>query len=246
MSLMKCCYQNILETATVTLATGAADANYPLWRLYDRNIGRMFKAVAAVTLTVRIAQGATVLPVDRLIIPAGHNLSGMVLDIKWSDDDVTYTAATAQWICATGDIDKSWVSLTKQYWKFIITSPGVIPSFHELFLTSTYTWEKNPPRPTGELNPIFNVERLQSSGGQARYLTHGALKRQRSYQMPRCGEAQKTNIEALNAAWAGANPFWLHDHNGILIFGELRKPIALKEISYQTYSFDFDFVEVIA
>lgn len=244
--LLKCCYQNILESATVTLSAGAADADYPLWRLYDRNVGRMFKAQAAVTLTVKADQGANVLPADRLLIPGGHNLSGMVLDIKWSDDDVTYTAAVAQWVGAAGNIDQSWGSLSKQYWKFIITSPGVIPYLHELFLTSTYTWEKNPARPTGELDTIFNVERLLSAGGQVRYLDHGAAKRQRSYHMPRCGEAQKTNIEALNAAWAGYKPFWLYDHNGILIFGELRKPIALKEIGYQTYSFDFDFIEVIS
>ncbi|MDA8082272.1 MAG: hypothetical protein M0024_01275 [Nitrospiraceae bacterium] len=243
--LLKCCYQNILETSTVTLATGAEDAAYPLWRLSDRDIGLMFKAQAAVTLTVKIVQGATLYPVDRLLIPGGHNLSGMVSDIKWSDDDITYTAAVAQWVSAAGDIDKSWAPLTKKYWKLILTSPGVIPSFAELFLTSTYTWEKNPPRPTGEFDPVFNVERLQSRGGQVRFITHGQAKRQRTYTMRSCGQAQRANLEALNNAWAGSKPFWLYDHEGTLIYGELRKPIALKEIYYQGYPFVFDFLEVI-
>ncbi len=243
--LLKNCYQNILETSTVTLATGAEDASYPLYRLYDRDIGRLFKTTAAVTTTVKVDQGASPAAIDRLLIPAGHNLSGMTLDIKWSTDDITYTAAVAQWVGAAGFINKEWASLTKRYWKFIITTPGSIPQIAELFLCPTYTWEKNPSRPNGASDPAFNIERLQSASGDIRYLKNGDPKQRRAYQMPRCREAQKDNIDALNDAWAGYKPFWLCDDAGIWIYGEITAPINLRQVAAGTYAFDFTFQEVL-
>ncbi len=44
MSLLKCCYQNILEDGTVSFAGGGAQAAYPLYRIYDRDIGKMMIA----------------------------------------------------------------------------------------------------------------------------------------------------------------------------------------------------------
>ncbi|MDA8168682.1 MAG: hypothetical protein M0Z59_03160 [Nitrospiraceae bacterium] len=87
---MKSCYQNILETSAVTLSSGAADLSYPLYRLWDRDIGRPFKAADTGTLEIKIDQGAAPLAIDRLIIPAGHNLSGARLKVSGSDDDITY------------------------------------------------------------------------------------------------------------------------------------------------------------
>lgn len=246
MSLPLNCYQNILETGAVTLATGAENPDFPLWRLSDRDIGLLFKAAEAVTLTVKIDQGAAGnIAVDRLLIPAGHNFSGMTLDIKYSADDVTYTAAVAQWAGAAGLINNSWASLTRRYWKFIITAPGTIPQFAELFLCPTYTWEQIPNGPSGDMDPLWNVENLVTAGGNDRFLQHGAAKAQRTYDIARAGDTQKTSISALNAAWAGSKPFWLCDHEGQWIFGKLRSPITLKDTGAARHSFRFDFVEVL-
>ncbi len=244
--MIKLAYRNLLETSTVSLSAGTADSSYPLYRLYDRGIGRMFRITAAETLEVRIDQGASgSLAADRLLVPAGHNLDGMTLDILYSDDDASYSPAVAQWTqSGSGLINKSWSSITHRYWKFKVTSPSSIPQLAELFLTQTYEWERDPARPAG-LGSIYNVERTVTAAGQSRFLEHGDPRRRRPYRMPRCGEAQKDNILAFDAAWAGSNPFWLEDHEGVWIFGELLRALEVREIAYQSYSFFFDFQEVL-
>lgn len=245
------CYKNILETSTVTLSAGTSDSSYPLYRVYDRDIGKVFKTTAAVTTEIKVDQGASGnLAIDRLLIPSGHNLAGMTLDIKWSDDDVSYTAAVTQWTGAAGNIDKSWASLTHRYWKFIITSPGSIPQIPELFLTETYIFEKNPNLPLGEMDDVFNVERSQTAGGQVRFLTHGTAKRRRNYTIKAAGETQRVNITTLNTAWSGGKPFWIYDHEGTLFYCELANPIRLTQdtenLSGGLYGFTLDVLEVIA
>ena len=54
--MIKSASQNLLESAVVTLTTGAADADFPLSRLYDRNIGRNFKGSAATTTVIQADQ----------------------------------------------------------------------------------------------------------------------------------------------------------------------------------------------
>ncbi|MBI4822671.1 MAG: hypothetical protein HY805_00345 [Nitrospirae bacterium] len=243
--MIKSSYKNILETGTVSLSAGTEDSNYPLYRLYDRNIGRFFKTTSAITTEIKIDQGSSPQAVDRLLIPSGHNLNGMTLDIKYSDDDITYTPAISQWTGASGLIDKSWASITKRYWKFIITTPASIPQIAELFLTQTYEWERNPSRPGEHLDPLFNIEREESFGGQVRFLIKGDPRKQRFYHVRCVGETQKNNILTLNDVWSGGKPFWFYDHEGNWLFGELKNPINIKEVSYQKYDFDFEFMEVI-
>lgn len=242
---IKTCWLNILETSSVVLTAGSEDAGYPLYRLYDRNIGRMFKPASASTVEIRIDQGASPLSVDRLLIPAGHNLNGMTLDIKHSDDDVVYSPAVAQWTGASGVIDKSWASISKRYWKFIITNPASVPEISEVFLTSTYQWERGPARPGGPFDPEFNVTHQATTGGQDRFLVHGPQKRRRRYRVLRASDSQKNNIIALNDSWQGARPFWMCDHEGAWIYGRLNGPINVKEESHGRYSYEFDFIEVL-
>ncbi len=436
--MMKSCYQNILESSTVSLSQGSQNNSYPLYRLYDRDIGRMFAGSAAATTEVKAEQGALIQnAIDSLFIPAGHNLGGMQCNLSFSDDDTTYTQAfpnllpysqdfeNAWWqkdnttvtadagadplygtrtadqisdgtatgihdlfdgalsvyngvvytfsiyakyismqylqltmgrattsaIYANFDIKNGLVSLpvlmagsgavavsakitpvdggwyrceitgstndasylraffnpsdsasfapsytgnnntiylwgaqleaapsnntasnyngtfgsaqtltpsgsgliqygfpqamTHRYWKFTITNPSVAPQFAELFLTSTYTWEKLPARPGGPFDDVFNVKNETTASGLDRFLVFGNSRRQRVYKVVNAGATQQANILALNAAWAGSKPFWLYDHEGNWIYGRLRKPIGLKETGAGKFGFDFDFLEVL-
>jgi len=245
---MKACYLNILETSTVSLAQGygTEDPSYPLYRLYDRNIGRPFKTTAAVTTQIKCDQGASGnLTVDRLLIPAGHNLGGLTLAVLYSDNGADWSYAATDWTAGSGVIDKSWAAATRRWWLVSINAPTAPPSIPELFLTQTYEWERNPRRPGGPFDPRFNVERAESFGGQVRFLVRGDSRRQRVYHVSMAGETQKSNIAALNDVWKGACPFWLYDHEGVWLFGELRREITLMEIAYQRYDFEFDFLEVL-
>lgn len=246
MSAIITAYQNLLESAGVTLTAGSADAEFPLARLYDRNTGRVFKAASAATLEVRVDQDASgAIAVDRLLIPSGHNLSGMTLDVLHSADDATYIAATPQWSGSDGVIDKSWSPLTSRYWKFRITAPSIAPSITELFLTDSYQWERQPARSSGAMDTEFNALGTTTSFGEDRFLVMGPPKRRRVYAVPRCGEAMRDQLAALYGAWAGAYPFWLRDHEGAWIFGRLVSPLKLTEQGPGAWGFSFDFREVL-
>ena len=239
-------HSNILESSTVSLEAGTEDPSFPLYRLCDRNIGRMFRSTLAETIEIKVDQGASGnKAIDRLLIPSGHNLSGMTLDIKYSDDDVSYSPAAAQWAGTPGIIDKSWAPATHRYWKFIITSPGSIPEIPELFLSASYTWDKNPSRPAGALDKEHNVSNALTASGQDRFLVHGSPKLRRDYRVPRCGESQKDALLSLNDSWGGSRPFWLWDHTGQWIYGKLTAPMDITEVAYQTYSLSFGFLEVL-
>jgi hypothetical protein len=61
MSFVIQAYKNILETAAaISIEIGAADADFPITRLYDRRIGELFKAQAASTLEILFKQGVDV------------------------------------------------------------------------------------------------------------------------------------------------------------------------------------------
>jgi hypothetical protein len=239
-------YKNILETSTVYLQTGSAQAAYPLWRLYDRDIGRIFAAAAASTLVVQVDQGASGnIAVDSLFIPAGHNLSGLALSLAYSADNSAYTNAVTAWTQADAlDIIKTWTAITRRYWRFSITSPAKIPQFAELFLSSVYTWETNPLLPKGAYDPVFNVAVKTTAAGQDRFLIQGAAKRRRSYTVS-CDETQAENISAFYDAYAGYKPFWLRDDDGIWIYGRLSGELQLTEDEFGM-NYNFDFIEVVA
>ena len=188
--MIKCAYTNILESSSVTLAVGTEDPACPLYRLSDRNIGRMFQPLAASTVTVKIDQGSSPAAVDRLIIPAGHNLDGIALALTFSDNDVSYTSMVPGWTAQAGVIEKSWAAATHRYWKFTITNPSVVPALGELFLSATYEWERNPARPQPSLEPVFNVRCETTSSGQDRFLVSGEAKRRRLYTVGRCSQVQ--------------------------------------------------------
>ncbi len=249
MSTVKTAHLNILESGAVTLSAGSADPSGPLARLWDRNVGRFFKAAAATTLEVRVDQGATgpYLSIDTLFIPQAHNLDGMTLDIQYSDDDASYTPAVSQWVQSGGGlITKSWAPVVARYWKFIVTSPASAPEFAELFLSASVEWIKNPTRPAGRLERIFNVAHTSTASGADRFLIHGLPRRRRSYSLPSIGEAQKDLLLELNESWAGVKPFWLSDHTGQWMFGRLDSPLEVAEEAHQRYSARFEFLEVIA
>ncbi|MDO8282703.1 MAG: hypothetical protein Q7U10_08825 [Thermodesulfovibrionia bacterium] len=246
MAKVKACYINILETSTVTLTLGTEDVAFPLYRLYDRECSDLFKITAAATFQIKVNQGA-IKAIDRLLIPAGHNLSGLTLTFSYSDYDADDYSQVEQWTQSGNaliDIPLD-SSMTHKYWKLTVASPSAIPQIPELFLTSTYEFERNPSRPCDK-DKRFNVERLQEAGGQPRYIKHGEPRAYRLYALPRMTAAQSTNIQVLNDAWDGCKPFFLCDHNGVWLFGELLSPIGLAEESSDKDSCTLEFQEIPA
>ena len=235
---------NILESSTVT-STPAADSSYPATRLYDRHIGRMYVAGSAATTTLHVDQGAsTIQEVDRLVIPKDHNLDTLVCTLSYSDNDSAWTQHEQWTQSGSGLIERSFTAATHRYWRLIITSPGSAVQLAEMFLTKSYTWDRNPEEMDRGVYPVFNVERKEDSGDRPRYITFGEKRRARVYELYKMHDADKTAIESLNEAWAGSKPFYLKDHAGDLIYGELQSPFEFS-ISGSYADTTFNFLEVL-
>jgi hypothetical protein len=251
--MSKICYRNLLETSTISLTTGTAEAAFPLFRLRDRFNDDIFKTTAAETTTVHIDQGAdNNIAADRLFIPAGHNLGGTpppgeTLKIQYSDNNADWFDAVAPWV-QSGDelINKSWTSITHRYWRFIVDSPAVKPEFSELFLTQTYTLERDFNQATGNLDDIFNSQNVITAAGHDRFVIRGIRRRQFNYRKDHgVTEAMRTSIETFNENWAGAYPFWFEAETDLWVFGKLTTRINLQEKTENIYRIEFNFLEVL-
>lgn len=244
---IKQAYINILESASVSLSTGSASTSYPLYRIYDRDIGKNFRAGSTAKIEIAINQGTAGTVTDRLLIPTGHNLIGMTISLQNSTDGATYATVYSCTQADTALINATFATDIKQYWKLAITSPNtVIPRLAEVFLTRDYAWESDPYLyGAGPFENIFNVENEVSVGGQDRFLVHGLSKKQRNYRLVGIDSTQELNIMAFNNAYGGAKPFWLFDHSSEWIYGKLVSPLNLKIEDRNIYSFDFNFLEVL-
>ncbi|TAL59185.1 MAG: hypothetical protein EPN85_09880 [Bacteroidetes bacterium] len=244
---------NILEGSSVTIYAGRESTAFPLYRTYDRDINRNAKILPStvgsptVPLTeVRINTTSTK-NVDMLMFPHGHNLSGMEVYLWGSTNSsfAGYTVVSTFTPNSTNSTGTTFSECNYPYWSIHFATTSATVELGEIFLTKTYTWERDPIVPTGAIDDVFNVENLQTSGGYDRFLEMGTAKKKRTYQVI-CENAQATSIESLNTNWGGKKPFWLYDHTGKWIYGKLSSPINERcEIKDQLYYFDFDFLEVI-
>ena len=242
--MIKTAHINILEGATVTLAANSHEPGYPLYRLYDRNTGRMFRALDAAPTEIAIDQGALdIKSADTLLIAAGHNLAGATLTLSYSDDAIDYTECVS-FTAAAGVIEAAWGAVSKRYWKLAITSPAEPPAMAELFITSASSFARRPLRASGPFDDEPNTITRRTSGGSCRALVMGPCRRQRPYFM-RIGEAERAALDALWAACAGGVPFWICDHEGQWIFGYLASAPGTKEIVPGVYTIDFNFTEAL-
>jgi phage gp37-like protein len=241
-------HMNILESSTVSLPAGIEDIQYPLYRLYDRNISRPFRAASEGTLEVLVDQGNTESPrsVDTLIIPTGHNLDGLSLGLWHSDDGVSYLEAIPEWTATATPIVKNCKYMASRYWKLVIDSPSLVPSMPEMFLTSAYEWERMPLLDASPHVDFHNLVSRASSDGRQRFLRAGPDRRRRSYSISRCPSAMRDEMLALWETWGEGKPFWLCDHEGQWIYGGLESEPGLGETAAGSYALVFDFMEALS
>lgn len=248
MNKIKTCVINLLETSTVTLSVGEIVTDYPLSRLYNRDIERNTAIVAqdSTAIIIKIVQGGTIKSADRLLIPAGHTLDGMTLSIQYSDNDVTYTDTVAPWVqSGSALINKSWSTLNYTYWRFIIENSAVNPQLGELILTSTYEWTLNPFFPISNQEDLFNSVNTVSPTGQDDFVEFGDSKKHRIYHTGFIALAQKQEFDSLDSVMKSSKPIWLCDEDSNWIFVIAHDDIVIDEISDGLYSTVFDFIEVL-
>jgi len=238
---VKICYRNILENSTVTSTN--EDAAFPLYRTYDRDIGKLFKFTTAVAnLYVAASQVGTIYPVNRCIIPAGHNLSGVSCAIQYYNvgwiNSITWTQADNL------VINKSFSDETRQQWRLLITSvPSVPPQLAELYLTNDYQFERSVRRAVVEKGRR-NITREESVSGRVRIVKNGLERRARSYSVL-ANATQKASFETWNAVYDGTKFFYIIDHNATLMFMEMLNDFQFEYASNDYFNVNLELLEVL-
>lgn len=244
---VKICYRNILENSTLTVTT--ENTSFPKYRLYDRDIGKLFKGTAfASPFAIKADQGASpIYEIDRLFIPVGHNLNGLVCSLRYSTDN--FAADDNEAVGWTqGDallIDKTFTAQTKRYWKLNVTAPATIVELPEMFLGKTYTFLTNPllGARQGRRRNVYSDESRSGLDFDAEF---GDLKRFRNYEFKDTGSSQETEIEAMETLCRGIKPVWLEDHLGNVFFAKI---LSEEDVGYDMddplYSRTIQFREVL-
>ena len=248
MANAKFCYRNILESATV--AVTSENASFPAWRLYDRDIGLLFKGGSApANFYVTLDQGATTqYDVNRLIIPAGHNLNGKAVKLQRSTDNfVGSVIDVVSWTQTDAlAINKSFTQpATTRYWRLNITTGGTIPELPEMYLTKDLDFTYNPDfgTPVGKQR---NVSRWETESGQVRKVKNGEPRQAYQFGFAVIDSAQKTDLQAWEDHLAGTKGCYLSDTDGTWVFVELMEDLKYTPISYNNWSTTFNLLELLA
>lgn len=146
------------------------DADFPKAHAIDGRLEAQVKldAAAGGDWTLTVDRGAGSLEaIDRLIIPAGHNLASVAGDLMLeADDNSGFTTPTTllDFTPAAGLIDQSFTSNTERYVRLKRDNAAVVWQLGELYLTRT----RQPTR--GPVNAwedpfVPNVETFQTLAG---------------------------------------------------------------------------------
>jgi hypothetical protein len=242
-------YKNLFELGTTTVTS--ENASFPAARIYDRDIGLLFKANSApANFMITVDQGAAgAVDVNRLIVPVGHNLNGRACKLQRSTDNFAGSVIdVVSW--TQGDailIDKAFAQpATTRYWRLNITCAGVTPEMPEIFLTQSVTLAYNPESgyPDGTL---YNVERSETASGLVRKIEQGSSKREYKFKYAILEGADKTALEAWAAHVGGLKNFYLSDLAGNWVWVEMMdKTMRFRRVSYGNFAVDLNLLEVLA
>lgn len=240
-------YRNILENSTVT--TTNEDTDYPDYRLYDRDVGKLFKGTSTGNHTIKADQGAvTQYEVDTLIIPPGHNLTGGV-QLSWehSYDNTTWIDMVTAWSGAAGQIVKEVsAEQDKRYWRLALTALAAIPEIPEVWmglkieLADVIAWGYQE-------GPRGNVEKSESLSGRPYLLELGEERQYRNYTCKIHDSDTRDDLEAFFSHSRG-KPFWLKDLDDTWLFMCLVDPNVgpFSRPGYGRWDINLEMIEVLA
>jgi hypothetical protein len=241
---VKFVFVNMLENGTVTVTS--EDTGYPAFRLYDRDINLMFKGGSAPTnFYITVDQGTSGIDVNRLIIPAGHNLGGKAIKLQRSTDNFGSSVIDVDsWTQADSSmIVRGFTQpATTRYWRLNITTGGAVPQLSEIFLGLDY--EVESPTFGGKVGVKHNVERVETDAGVAYFVEKGSRRATYRYRWAAIGNSDKSKIQAL--VENGIKPFFLYDTAGSWVVVELVEDhIEFEPISYGNWAVEIEMREVL-
>lgn len=201
---------NILESSTVTVSS--EDSDYPKYRLYDRDIGLLFKSQSYTgDFIIHIDQGSTTYPINTLIIPAGHNLDGLTCYLEYSDDDSAWEAV-GNGVFTPSDTDliaKEFpTSYDHRYWRLRFNVSSFVVEVPEIMLFQN-TSIKGPV--VGH-NEEFdrNFARIESIGGKPYFFEKSSQKQHFVLDLVALTDENRRDIETLLSDIEGGKPFYFY------------------------------------
>jgi len=237
-------YRNILETGTVTVTS--ENTSYPKYRLYDRELTKLFKALDSTSdVDIMIDQGAVIsYALTRLIIPEGHNLNGKVCKLQYSTDGTNYSDALSWTQADALVINKTFTTQTKQYWRFRVTITGIL-QLGELYLTDSYVFTRNISNEAVQ-GTKRNVLREEGVSGTVRKVKLGESRRQYQYKLKAMGLTQMSDFQAWENETEGVKDFYILDHNGDLVYCEMLNELEFRYLTGTVVGSDLNLCEVLS
>jgi len=249
MSNIKFTYKNVFEDCSSVSCSPTESTAYPLYRLYDRDIDKLFAFSSVSTeMSITANQGASSdvwLSPTRLIIPEGHNLNGLDCILYYSTDNIAFTSVTSWTQADTNTINKTFTAPTYHYFKFkIISATSHTGQLPELFLGPDYTFQRNPSYGS-VVGKKINVLRDETQSGKVRLIKQGDIRKKGTYDLTVIETTQKDDLETLIDYIEGAKPLWMTDENGTLTYIEILNEPEFVYKAAGKYSCVIDFQEVI-
>src|SRR5574343_84825 len=242
---MQAAWRHILETSTVTITSEAT--GYPGYRLYDRLFapGRPWKATSTATQTITVDQGSIPLPVDALIVPKDHLLSGGTLTGEHSVNGSDWSAMNTPFAQADSDtiISAATTEQTKRYLRLTISGASVAVEAAEIFMAKLHTLT----------NPIYGarrsteavVSRVTGMDGSPRFTVNGNPQRILGYSIKTAEAAEKALWIDLADYWAQYHrPLFLVDSDGAEGWFEFVQAPDITDASFNVYLIDAKFRQV--
>jgi len=212
-------YDHALRDAaagSVTITT--PDSVFDEHRLYDGLIrpARSYEwGQALANHAVEVDLGAGIPTYDRLIIPAGHNLTGASYVVE-DDDNSGFTSATSlassSFPAGTALLDIPFTASAQRYLRLRITSSGDW-RMSEVYFTKVVTTDATigrGPDPGWTDQPVTNVNLTRMRSGEGYALELGPIQQHIVYEFHKITAADRAMFEALLAATSsGTQPFYL-------------------------------------
>src|SRR5574343_988819 len=132
---MKASWVNVLQNSTVTVTSSATGKD--AYRLYDNLFGRQWVATSTSTQTIHVDRGAGSLdPVDTLIIPEGHLLSGCGMTFERSANLLSWSPIVTGWTQSGSALilKQGAATNTDRYLRCVISGASVAPQAGEVWM----------------------------------------------------------------------------------------------------------------
>lgn len=223
-------YRHALRTIGVSGITvsPAADASFPVYNLIDDRASSFFKFGSSSSAAVIDGDlGATPPVVDRVVIPAGHNLSGATITVS-EDDNAGFTSPNALGTSGTltsALVDLSFTASSERYVRVAVNGTGTW-ELPQLYLTQTNTTTRGPEQRWAD-TLTDNVVQFALRSGSVASLELGPDRRTFEYAYRALDATDEAIFAALWSECKTARPFLLdpaYDSEAAL-FVKLAAPI---------------------